>query len=229
MHTMDSVFPSAALSFQLAGSVGTTTAREARDVTHDRRIDLLAQRLAIHLSQEVWQRLFHGTGRQGIAFTQAPLGVLFIESSLSDGDRRSQDDFAATLEQLSREHGGTVDAFAWGGSLVFFTQAVQAVGTAMALQRALPERNLRMGVHHGDCLLARFRSAGGSHATLLGAEATQAAAVASATDGGSIGLSSAVHHLGANFPGATAAGWRCERNANGSMRLVPTRRNSPAA
>lgn len=230
MHTMDSVFPTAAMPFQLAGAAAI--ARDARDATHDRRIDLLSQRLAIHLSQEVWQRLFHGTGRQGISFSQAPLSVLFIESLLGDGAGSSHEDFFGTLERLAREHDGSVDAFAWGGSLVFFAQAAGAVRTAMALQNAVPERKLRMGVHHGDCLLARFRSAGVSHATLLGSEATQAAAVAGATDYGSVGLSSPVSTewlARVAQDTGSASGWQCERFGNGSMRLVPTHRSKRAA
>ena len=216
----------------LPGAVASFASHAAHAATHQTWVDMLSQRLAIHLSQEVWQRLFHGTGRPGIVFTHAPLAVLFIESLLGNAERRSEDTFYAALERLAREHDGTADAFAWGGSLLFFAQAGQAVRTALALQRAVPERKLRMGIHHGDCLLARFRSAGVSHATLLGAEATQAATVASATDYGSIGLSASV------LPGwleltaqdaAAASNWRCERNGNGSMRLVPTNRSLPAA
>jgi hypothetical protein len=236
---MSSVLPAALLPLTLPqakperelGSPASGTADAKQDM-HHMRVELLSQRLAIHLSQEVWQRLFHGTGQDGITFTQVSLAVLFIESPLHEASPCSQDIFFAAMERLAREHSGTVDLFAWGGSLLFFPGPVQAVRTALALQRVASDRSLRMGVHHGECLLARFRSAGVSHATLLGAESTQASALASATDYGSIGLSPQVLRdwldLAAHDADA-ANGWRSERNGNGSMRLVPTNRSQPAA
>jgi len=219
-----------------------------------RRVDVLAQRLAIHLSQEVWQRLFYGAGRPGIAFTETPLAVLFVESMETDGQRTTQDNFLAAVERLARQHGGTVDNFAWGGSIVFFPSVDAGVRTAVALHRAAPEWQLRMGIHSGDGLVARFRSAGGSHATLLGSHAGQAEAVAAAAVYGSVGLSVQAHaawlsggcaegvvegehaSAGANAsttfarPCVSAAGpWHCERIGNGSMRLVPTNQRGSAA
>jgi class 3 adenylate cyclase len=198
---------------------------------HQVRVDLLSQRLAMHLSQEVWQRLFHGPGRGGIVFTQAPLAVLFIESLPGEGERRGQERFFVALERLAREHGGTIDEFAWGGSLLFFGQPDEAVRTALALQYVVPEQRLRMGVHHGECLLARFRSGGISHATLLGEAAAEAAAVASASEYGSVGVSGAVKREWLELAGVSdrKAQWRCERKGNGSMRLVPTGPSQPAA
>lgn len=204
--------------------------------THQLRIDLLAQRLAVHLSQEVWQRLFHGAGRHSIGFTQATIAVLFVESLALDRQQPGQDHFLAVLGRIAREHGGTVDAYSWGGSLVFYPHVESGLRTAAALQRAAPEWKLRMGIDCGECLVARFRSAGGSHSTLVGAGPAEAAAVATASDYGSVGLSAQAHAewLSMQFTLAPAGGdqgpqWRCERNGNGSMRLVPTNGPRPAA
>jgi len=157
---------------------------------HMRRMEVLSERLSRHLSPDVWQRLFHGAGKETISFRQRTLTVLFIESGdLGGWTRFSQEGFMAEVRRLASNHYGAVDDFGWGGTVVFFEDAGDAVRTALDLQRSAPELKLRMGIHTCACELGTFRSGGESHCTLIGPETAATAHVAATAAYGSIVIS----------------------------------------
>ncbi|MEP6823244.1 MAG: response regulator [Ramlibacter sp.] len=157
---------------------------------HMRRMEVLSERLSRHLSPDVWQRLFHGAGMETIAFRQKALTVLFIESGdLGGWTRFSHEGFMAEVRSVAGRRYGSVDEFGWGGTVVFFEDAGDAVRTALDLQRSAPELKLRMGIHTCGCELGTFRINGDSHCTLIGQETTAAAHVAATAAYGSIVIS----------------------------------------
>jgi len=201
---------------------------------HAKRIDLLSERLLRHLAPEVWQRLFHGIGRQSIAFDETPLAVVFIEALELGVCRPGHESLPALVDRLARQHGGAVDSFGWGGTALFFGNVTDGLRTALSLMHSAPEPALRIGVHSSDAVVASFRSGGQLHSTLLGSTTAEAATVSGAAAYGSIGLSAAAQDLledriGVPLDGAKVpvwlfqeATWGFARTANGSLRLTPT-------
>lgn len=199
-----------------------------------KRIELLAQRLSRHLAPEVWQRLFHGTGKQSIEFAEQPLTVLFIESLNLGGCHTGQEQLPALVDRLARRNGGTVDSFGWGGTALFFNGLFEALRASLELMHGAPEAHLRMGVHSCDGVVASFRSGGEVHRTLLGPGSSEAATVAGIAGYGSVAVSAPVHEMLEQRIGSALAGadvpawlfqearWKFQLASNGSLRLIPT-------
>lgn len=206
--------------------------RQAKD--HAKRIEMLSERLSRHLAPEVWQRLFHGIGRQSISFHETPLAVLFIEALDLNGCPPGREPLPALVDRLARQNGGSVDSFGWGGTALFFGNVTDGLRTALALMHGEPQPALRIGVHSCNAVVASFRSGGQLHSTLLGSATAEAATVSGAAVYGSIGLSVAAQELlqariGLPLDGAMVpvwlfqdAQWRFARTNNGSLRLIPT-------
>jgi CheY-like chemotaxis protein len=152
-----------------------------------RRMDALSERLSRHLSADAWQELFHGAGRDGIAFSQKFLSVLFAESATLAGcSERERDGFATELDWLATRYRGTVDRYGWGGTLVFFESPEACVRMAMELQRSATKLRLRLGVHTGHGVTASFGMEGKQHHALVDSQlATPAAEAAARAEPGS--------------------------------------------
>jgi len=167
-----------------------------RATAHARRIEELSEKLARHLSPQIWDRLFHGAELEAIRFEQKQQTLLYAESGSVGGlSERNSDSFAAEVEWLATRHGGTVDRFVDGAAVVFFDEPAACVRMAMDLQRSASELQLRMGIHTGVCDIGRFRAEGEPTSTLIGHEAGLAAKVAATAATGSIAVSPESYEL----------------------------------
>ncbi|WP_298932398.1 response regulator [uncultured Ramlibacter sp.] len=147
----------------------------------ERRMDALSERLSRHLSPDAWQELFHGAGRDSIAFSQKTLSVLFAESATLAGcSERERNGFATQLDTLATRYRGTVDRYGWGGTLVFFESPEACVRMAMELQRSAVRLRLRMGIHSGHGEIASFGMDGKQHQALVSSPVATLAAQAAA-------------------------------------------------
>ena len=154
-----------------------------------RRREALAEKLSPHLPPAEWRALFHGAAG-AIEFDERTVTVVYAETTLLPawGDR-ARESFCADVERLAARHGGTVDPYVWGASVIVFDDAHAAVRMAMELQRSARALQLRLGVHTGEALLAKFRSHGAWQFTLVGAQTGRAAQIAAAADAGGIVVS----------------------------------------
>jgi adenylate cyclase len=178
-----------------------------RATAHARRIELLSEKLARHLSPEDWQETFHGGGLDTIRFEQKVQTVLYAEAG---GQRvwsdRERDSFTAEVEWLAMRHHGTVDHFIDGAAAVYFDEPAACVRMAMDLQRSANELHLRMGIHTGLCDIGTFRSGREARWTLIGPETGLAAQVAATAATGSIAVSPETYALAKDDMQSDAAG-----------------------
>jgi len=168
----------------------------AQATTRARRMDALSERLASRLSPESFVTLFQGPDRHSVHFEQRLLTLLFVEcpdlAGWSDVDR---DSFMMQVEWQAARHHGSVDAFTWGGTAIYFDDPGACVEMAMELQRSAAELRLRMGVITALCDVATFQCDGQVRTTLVGLETEQAAQVASTAASGSIVISPEAYGL----------------------------------
>ena len=170
--------------------------RDDMPTAQGRRVALLSEKLARHLSPEVWQRLFHGPGYGSISFEEKQQTLLYAEAPGSDiMNGRERDSLAAEIEWLAARHHGRVDCFHDGAGVVLFDDPTACVRMAMDLQRSANDLRLRMGVHSGNCDIATFRSDLDSCCTLIGPEPALAAKVAATAAIGSIAVSPETYAL----------------------------------
>lgn len=167
-----------------------------RATAHARRIELLSEKLARHLSPEDWQELFHGAELETIRFEQKAQTVLYAEA----GDTRmwsdrERDSFTAEVEWLATRHSGAVDRYIDGAAAVFFDEPGPCVRMALDLQRSAGALHLRMGIHTGICDIGTFRSGREARCTLIGPETGLTAHVAAAAATGSIAVSPETYAL----------------------------------
>jgi CheY-like chemotaxis protein len=161
--------------------------RATRDA---RRMEELSERLARHLTPAAWDRLFQGRDRRSIRFEERTLTMVYAETTALPGyGERGRDAFCAEIDWLVNRYGALTDDFVFGAAVAFLEDPHTAVRMAMDLQRTATALRLRVGVHTGSVVLARFESDGMQALTLLGGETRQAARVASSAASGSIMIS----------------------------------------
>jgi adenylate cyclase len=174
---------------------------------HARRIELLSEKLARHLTPEAWQELFHGAELEAIHFERKAQTVLFAEAGeLRIWSDQERDSFTAEVEWLAMRHRGTVDRFIDGAAAVFFDEPGPCVRMAMDLQRSANDLHLRMGIHTGICEIGAFSSGHEARCTLIGPETRLAAQVAATAATGSIAVSPETYALVKDEMQADAAG-----------------------
>ncbi|MBC5764278.1 adenylate/guanylate cyclase domain-containing protein [Ramlibacter albus] len=160
----------------------------ARTETDSARREALAEKLSPHLTPEKWRAVFHGT--DPITFDEAVVTTLYAETTLMPGwGDPERDGFVAEVERLAARHGGEVDLFVWGASVVVLQEPHAAVRMALDLQRGATASNLRIGVHTGEAVIASFACNGIACRTLIGAQVGRAAKVAASAAKGSIVIS----------------------------------------
>ena len=157
---------------------------------NDPLFDTLARRLAGRLPPADLERWTAALRDAPVWTERKTLTLLFVDTVAAGRDEPQRvQHFEGELEWLAARHHGLRDRFTPSGALVFFEQATQCVGMALALQRAASFLRLRMGVTTASCRLATFCHDGEAFVTLLGAEGDLAARVAASASAGSILIS----------------------------------------
>lgn len=137
---------------------------------HARRMDVLGERLARHLSSGEWQDLFHGDSAGSLEFVQVPLCLLLVAAAPLNGAAGERADFLAHLAELAGRHGGTLDVFERDATVLLFDEPANALRAALDLQGSCPRHGVRLMLHDLRAELARFEHRQAAQRTLVGGE-----------------------------------------------------------
>ena len=168
-----------------------------RSSVYTRRVDLLSEKLARHVSPESWARLFHGPDANSISFEEKQQTILYaVVAGRGLQEERDRDSFRAEVEWLATRHRGNVDRYEDAACVVAFDEPAACMRMALDLQNSARSLDLRVGVHTGICEIGTFRSEHEMRCTLIGLETRLAAKVAAtATTPGSIAVSAETYAL----------------------------------
>ncbi|MEJ7929987.1 response regulator [Ramlibacter sp. AN1015] len=160
---------------------------------HARRMEVLGERLARHLSPGQWEDLFHGARAPSIRFAHQPLMLLLVQSAALNGSTSEREAFRGELALLALQFGGELDRFERESTVLLFDEPASALKALRAMQQRHDPRGLRLALHDMQAEVARFEGPGGLERTLVGGEAERVRQAAEEARGGVVAISPAAY------------------------------------
>lgn len=198
-----------------------------------RRMEVLGERLARHLSPGEWQDLFHGETAGSLEFVQLPLCLLWVTAAPLNGSAGERAEFQAQLAQLAARHGGGLDAFERDATVLLFDEPAAALQAALELQQGCPRHGVRLALHDVRADLARFEHRMAPQRTLVGGEMERLVREYG-PPGAGLGISPSAYaalraELGGPLPGPVVFTARWEGEAVVQGQIVPLHPAQPDA